>query len=89
MNKFEYVAGGTAGYSTRLSNDGNQVAGYKPLKWLMLLLLVALVTGCGGGGGSSAGPADTTAPTINSTAIVPVNAATGIALNANITAGFN
>ena len=89
MNRFEYVASGAAGYSTRLSNDGNQVAGYKPLKWLMSLLLAALVTGCGGGGGSSAGPADITAPTISSTAIVPADAATGIALNANITASFN
>ncbi|MDO8291827.1 MAG: ice-binding family protein [Gallionella sp.] len=87
MNKFEYVASGTASYSTRLSNDGNQVAGYKPLKWLMSLLLVALVTGCGGGDGSGAGLADTTAPTISSTA--PANTATAIALNANITATFS
>ncbi|MDP1849414.1 MAG: Ig-like domain-containing protein, partial [Solirubrobacteraceae bacterium] len=89
MNKFEYVASGAASYSTRLSNDGNQVAGYKPLKWLMSFLLAALVTGCGGGDGSGAGPADTTAPTISSTAIVPADAATAIALNANITASFS
>ena len=57
----------------------------KPLMWLMALLLAAVVAGCGGGGGGSA--ADTTAPTVSFTA--PANAATGVALNANITATFS
>jgi hypothetical protein len=50
----------------------------------MVLLLVAFVAGCGGGNGS---PADTTAPTVSF--ILPANAATGIALNTNITATFS
>jgi hypothetical protein len=50
----------------------------------MALLLVAFVAGCGGGNGS---PADTTAPTVSF--ILPANAATGIALNTNITATFS
>jgi hypothetical protein len=79
-------AGQVIGYShsTWLPNDGNQVAGYKPLRWLMALLLVAFVAGCGGGNGS---PAVTPAPTVSF--IAPANAATGIALNANITATFS
>ena len=51
MNRFESVTAGTASHSTWLPNDGNQVAGYKPLRWLMALLLVAFVAGCGNGGG--------------------------------------
>jgi hypothetical protein len=51
MNRFESVTDGTASHSTRLPNDGNQVAGYKPLRWFMALLLVAFVAGCGNGGG--------------------------------------
>src|SRR5450830_1311352 len=51
MNRFESVTAGTASHSTWLPNDGNQVAGYKPLRWLTALLLVAFVAGCGNGGG--------------------------------------
>jgi hypothetical protein len=51
MNRFESVTDGTASHSTWLPNDGNQAAGYKPLRWLMALLLVAFVAGCGNGGG--------------------------------------
>jgi trimeric autotransporter adhesin len=51
MNRFESVTDGTASHSSWLPNDGNQVAGYKPLRWLMALLLVAFVAGCGNGGG--------------------------------------
>jgi hypothetical protein len=51
MNRFESVTDGTASHSTWLPNDGNQVAGYKPLRWLMALLMVAFVAGCGNGGG--------------------------------------
>ncbi len=54
------------------------------LRWFLALLLVAFVAGCGGGGGS---PADTTAPTVSFTA--PANAATGVAVNGNITATFS
>src|SRR5450759_4536953 len=57
----------------------------KPLMWFMALLLTAFIAGCGGGGNGS--PADTTAPTVS--LIAPANAATGIALNANITATFS
>jgi len=56
----------------------------KPLMWFMALLLATVVAGCGSGDGN---PADATAPTVSSTA--PVDAATGIALNANITATFS
>jgi hypothetical protein len=96
MNRFKSVTDGTAdrttshltdkttSHSTGLSKNDNQVAGYKPLRWLMALLLVAFVAGCGGGNGS---PADTTAPTVSF--ILPANAATGIALNTNITATFS
>jgi hypothetical protein len=51
MNKFESITDETASHSTRLPNDGNLVAGYKPLRWFMALLLAAVVAGCGGGGG--------------------------------------
>lgn len=56
----------------------------KPLKWFMPFLLVAFVAGCGT---SDNGVVDTIAPTVNLTA--PLNAATGVALNANITATFS
>lgn len=52
MNKFENITDGTASHSTRSPNDGNQVAGYKPLTWFMALLLVGIVAGCGGGDGT-------------------------------------
>ena len=51
MKKFESVTDKTASHSTRLPNDGNQVAGYKPVMWFTALLLTAVVAGCGGGGG--------------------------------------
>ena len=87
MNRFESVVGGTISHSTLLSKDGTQVAGYNPLKWPIALLFVAFVAGCGGGDGSGSVAADTTAPTVITTA--PANTATGIALNANITATFS
>jgi hypothetical protein len=49
MNRIENFTGGTASHSTRLPHDGNQVAGYNPLMWLMALLLAAVVAGCGDG----------------------------------------
>lgn len=58
----------------------------KPLTWFMALLLVALLAGCGSSS-SGGGSADTTAPTVRSTA--PANAATGIAINSNIAAVFS
>lgn len=57
---------------------------YLPMRF-MALLLVALVAGCGGGDGTTI--VDTTAPTVSST--VPLNTATGVALNANVTATFS
>ena len=62
----------------------NKCKGYSKM-WFMALLLAAFVAGCGSSDGGS--PADTTAPTVSST--VPADAATGIALNANITATFS
>lgn len=56
---------------------------HKSLMWLVMLL-AAFVAGCGGGGGSTP---DTTAPTVISTS--PANAATGVALSANIVVGFS
>lgn len=61
MNRFENVIGVTAGHPIRLSNDCNQVVGYRLLKWFAALLLVASVAGCGGSSGGGAAP--TTAPT--------------------------
>jgi len=59
-----------------------------PLTWLMALLLAAFVAGCGGSSeGSSGGSAETVAPTVTFTA--PLNTATGVSLNANITATFS
>jgi Ice-binding-like len=52
MNKFENITDETASHSTWLPNDGNQVAGYKPLMWSVTLLLAAIVAGCGGGDGT-------------------------------------
>lgn len=56
----------------------------KPLTWFVTALLVAVVAGCGSG---SSAPAETVAPTVYITA--PLNTATGVALNANVTATFN
>ena len=58
----------------------------RPLLWFMALAFATVVTGCGSSssGGSAA---DTTAPTVIST--IPVNANTGMAINANITATFS
>lgn len=53
----------------------------KPLMWFMAAALVALTAGCGGSDG------ETVAPTVTTTA--PANTATGIALNANVTATFS
>ena len=58
----------------------------QPLNWLVAFLLVAFVAGCGGGGGNGSRIADTTAPTVISTA--PVDLAPSIAINTNITATF-
>jgi Ice-binding-like/Bacterial Ig-like domain len=93
MNRFESVTDGTASHSTWLPNDGNQVAGYKPLRWLMALLLVAFVAGCGNGGGGRdpiLGGADVgkaTAPSLIST--FPVNGAVAVPTNTVSTATFN
>ncbi len=51
------------------------------LSWFMALVLVAMIAGCG------SGSADTTAPSVSSTA--PANAASGVAVSANITATFS
>lgn len=61
----------------------------KPLAWFAALLLTAFVAGCGGSNSSTpiAVPGDTVAPTVTTTA--PANTATGIALNANVTATFS
>lgn len=56
----------------------------------MAFLLVAFVAGCGSDGGGSPpppAPADTTAPTVSSTN--PGSAATGVAINRNLTATFS
>ena len=59
----------------------------QPLNWLVAFLLVAFVAGCGSGGGNGTRIADTTAPTVISTA--PVDLAPNIAINTNITATFS
>jgi hypothetical protein len=60
MKRFENVTDKTTSHSTRLPNDGNQVAGYKPVMWFTALLLAAVVAGCGGGGdGTPPKPAPT------------------------------
>jgi hypothetical protein len=93
MNRFESVTAGTASHSTWLPNDGNQVAGYKPLRWLMALLLVAFVAGCGNGGGGrgpilgGGGVGVALAPTVTST--VPANLDTGVQINRRLTATFS
>lgn len=59
----------------------------KALKFAFLICLAAVtLTACGGGGGSSSS-ADTTPPTVSSTN--PANNATGVAVNAAITATFS
>lgn len=56
----------------------------KPLLWFMAaIMMAALVAGCDSDGGT----ADTSVPAVSST--VPVKSATGVALNANITATFS
>jgi hypothetical protein len=92
MNRFESVTAGTASHATWLPNDGNQVAGYKPLRWLMALLLVAFVAGCGNGGGGRdpilGGGGKSPAPTV--TAVTPANIATAVPINIKIiTAAFS
>jgi hypothetical protein len=95
MNRFESVTDGTASHSTWLPNDGNQVDGYKPLRWLMALLLVAFVAGCGNGGGgrdpilggNGGGTPDTTAPRLISTSAV--DGAVSVPTNTATTATFS
>lgn len=65
----------------------------KPLKWSMALLLAAFVAGCGGsatdpilGGGGAVEQAGAR-PRVTLT--IPMNAASGVARNANITATFS
>ena len=53
-----------------------------PLSWFVAIVLTALIAGCGSGG-----TADGSAPTITLTA--PLDAATGVSLNTNITATFS
>ena len=56
----------------------------------ILILGVFFITGCGGGAGEWTGhwlPGDTTAPTV--TAVVPLNAAVGVAIATKITATFS
>src|SRR5450759_2037399 len=94
MNRFESVTAGTASHSTWLPNDGNQVAGYKPLRWLMALLLVAFVAGCGNGGGGrdpilgGSASGRSLAPTV--TIVTPGVNAAGVAINLiSVTATFS
>ena len=55
---------------------------------LILILSVFFIAACGGGGETGHWlPRDTTAPTV--TAVVPANAATGVAVNSAITATFS
>lgn len=53
----------------------------------MVLLLAAVVAGCGSGNSTATVTVDTAAPIVSLTA--PLNAATGVALNANVTAVFS
>ena len=56
---------------------------------MILILSCFLITGCGGHGGETdkwIAPADTTAPMV--TAVVPLNNATGVAVNTKISATF-
>jgi hypothetical protein len=56
--------------------------------WLLALPLAVFMAGCSGDDDNGGGvPSDTTVPTVSST--VPADAATGIAVNANITATFS
>ena len=58
------------------------------LIFIMLILSVFLITGCGGGGGGGeTGNLDTTAPTVS--AVVPLDAATGVAINTKIAVTFS
>jgi hypothetical protein len=58
------------------------------LAFVILILNILLITGCSSGGGGSTGNSDTTAPTV--TAVVPLNNATGVAINTKIiTAAFS
>lgn len=57
----------------------------KPVAWIMAIMLAVFVAGCGGSSGG--GGADTTSPVVSST--VPVNAATGVAVNASLSATFS
>lgn len=57
--------------------------GYSKM-WFVVLLLVVLMAGCGGSGSSGG---DNNAPTVSST--VPADLATGVAIDANITATFS
>jgi len=65
----------------------------KKIMWLMALPLAMIMAGCSGddnnpgAGGGGGGAPDTTAPTVSST--VPADAATGVAINQNITATFS
>lgn len=61
----------------------------KPLAWFTALMLTAFVAGCGGSsdGTPIVSPGDSVAPTVTTTA--PLDAATGVALNANVTATFS
>lgn len=59
----------------------------QPLNWLVAFILVAFVAGCGGSSGNGSRIADTTAPTVISTA--PADLAPSIAINTNITATFS
>jgi hypothetical protein len=94
MNRFESVTDGTASHSTWLPKNGNQVAGYKPLRWLMALLLVAFVAGCGNGGGGrdpilgGSISGKSLAPTV--TGVAPANNEFGVGTNILIiTADFS
>ena len=58
----------------------------KPWSGFLALLLTAFVAGCGGGGGGGS-TADTTAPTVSYT--IPLDVASGVALNTNLTANFS
>lgn len=55
--------------------------------WFVLMLLVVFLTGCNGNNESLGGGGGTTAPTVSST--VPADGATGVAIDANITATFS
>jgi hypothetical protein len=66
----------------------NNYKGYAKM-WFLGLLLVAFVAGCGSSGGGDDGGAspDTTAPTLITT--IPLDLATGVAINAAVNASFS